>query len=398
MNKTSTSLFSSSHYAYDLPKERIAQHPIHPRDSAALLVVDNKKNTKDSQHHHFYDLPDLLAKPTTLFLNHSRVLPVRLWMHKEPSKGRVELFLLGKKDTHLSELMTQPPPLTLEALIRPKARVPVGTKLHLKENKALEAHVLGQGQIKLDWTPKHHTLKEILKHHAVLPLPPYMTRPTTPNDTTSYQCIYATEDGSVAAPTAGLHFTEQLLARLHKAGHHTEALCLHIGAATFQPLRKKDLRSHDMHTESLHLTRPCIQRLLECKEAIAVGTTTLRSLESLYWYGCLLAQSPRQHFNIPSFVYHDTPALSLEASLENVLLYLKKHDLGILSGTTALYITPGYKVRSVRGLISNFHQPHSTLLVLVASLVGSRWKEVYHEALAKGYRFLSYGDACLFRW
>lgn len=387
--------FLSAEYNYDLPADSIATAPCRPRDAAQLLCLKEGHLS----HHRFRDLPNLLPTQATLFLNQSAVLPLRIRLKKDTG-ANIEVLLLETtaQETHLSEVLSRPSPLRCRALLRPAARLPIGAYIYGKSPKDKEIKIqrLSHDEVALHWQPQATLFKDILIAFGETPLPPYMKRRAQPRDLYDYQCVYSKAAGSVAAPTAGLHFTSKLLNTLQKAGFSLQYLNLHIGASTFLPLQSKDLREHPMHVERMSISYELLQALIKSTYPVAVGTTSLRTLESLYWYGCLLAEQPSACLNIPRFIYKQVPALSAAEALTQVAFRMEQAQLSTLSGHTALYIKPGYRLRMAKGLISNFHQPYSTLLVLVAALIGPRWKALYQEALQKKYRFLSYGDACIF--
>ena len=386
--------FLSEAYNYELPPGRIASYPCRPRDSARLLCLKGNR----IEHRYFYELPKVLPRGASLFLNKSAVLPVRLRAKKCGGGGRAEVFLTeGAKGEHLSEQLEKGPPLCFRALLRPAHRIPIGSHLKvLREGEELSIHRSSAQEVELSWRPQDICLSEALERFGETPLPPYLNRLSRLADQKLYQCVYGEDAGSVAAPTAGLHFTRSLVSALEEQSFELKYLSLHVGMGTFLPLRSRDLRDHLMHREQFSVDLSTIKALSSCTYSIAVGTTSLRSLESIYWYGCLLAQAPSSALDIPPFVYKEVAPLPVAEAMDRVIDQFKKDDTKRLSGYTSLYITPGYCCRVVRGLITNFHQPRSTLLVLLASLIGEQWRKVYQEALAREYRFLSYGDACFF--
>jgi S-adenosylmethionine:tRNA ribosyltransferase-isomerase len=256
--------------------------------------------------------------------------------------------------------------------------------------------------IQFSWDQMDWSFAEVLQHAGNIPLPPYMQRTAAIDDATRYQTVYAKAEGSVAAPTAGLHFTERLFNQLHQKNIHTSFLQLHVGAGTFMPVKSATLSEHPMHAEWIVLDKAQIKNIQEglAKGLIAVGTTSLRSLESMYWIGYKL------HFNIPVdwegvaveqwFAYEQEKDLDSSTALQAILTYLEEHQLDFVHTKTQILIARPYKAKMIKALITNFHQPQSTLLVLVDALIGEVWKELYDTALKNKYRFLSYGDGCLF--
>ena len=385
------SSFLTNEYGYSLPTARIANVPCRPRDASRLLCLCEEKIS----HKSFRSLPNLLPSGSVLFLNESSVLPVRLKM-KKSTGTEVEVFLLESKEAHFCDLLEAHSPLYCKALLRPSSRISLGSYLETKSNShQLQIIRKTKEEVELRWQPEVLSFLEILSHFGQVPLPPYIRRPPRRSDTQHYQCVYSSTAGSVAAPTAGLHFTPRLLRALSSAGHTLQYLQLHVGASTFLPIQEKDVRNHNMHNEYFSVPSSVLTTLQKGK-SIAVGTTSVRTIESIYWYGCLLAKDKEALFNIPQYVYKKVKPIPPSEALARVEDHIRHLRLKRLEGKTSLYITPGYFPKLTKGLITNFHQPYSTLLVLVAALIGKRWQKVYEEALRNEYRFLSYGDACLF--
>ena len=243
---------------------------------------------------------------------------------------------------------------------------------------------------------------EVIEAAGVIPLPPYLNRQAETSDATRYQTVYAHHDGSVAAPTAGLHFTPEVFDNLKSKGIQTEYITLHVGAGTFKPVSTDTIGEHEMHVEPVHVTADNLRHIIahQGKPLIAVGTTSVRTLESLYWFGVQLQSNPDlDHMHVNQwdpYTVSQGSALRMDESYSNILAWLERHDTDRLDGETQLMIAPGYQYRVINGLVTNFHQPKSTLLLLVSALIGDRWKECYRYALDHGFRFLSYGDSCLF--
>ena len=388
------SLFSSDTYDYELPVERIAQYPCVPRDHARLLCFEGGKIA----HHRFYELDKLLPQNATLFLNQSAVLPVRLKVRRGKSSSPAEVFLLeGSSSAHLSELLDARAPVRCHALLRPAGRIAIGSELTASTpSHSLWVKRKGQTEVELRWHPEQLSFEEMLLAFGEPPIPPYLKRDLRSSDVDDYQCVYGRERGSVAAPTAGLHFTSSLLERLKERVHQVVFLKLHVGGGTFLPLQTNDLRDHHIHAEQFTIDRGLLDALRQQRYRVSVGTTSCRSIESVYWYGCMLKKDPRARLDVPPFVYQQCAPSSVEEALDRVSEQLQHSNLGHISGYTSLYIAPGYRPRLMSALITNFHQPRSTLLVLLASIIGPKWRDVYRTALEHPYRFLSYGDACLF--
>ncbi len=252
------------------------------------------------------------------------------------------------------------------------------------------------------WTPEELSFAEVLEAAGEIPLPPYIHRDAEPSDRERYQTVFAKYEGSVAAPTAGLHFTEHLIDDLKKQGISFEEITLHVGAGTFRPVSSDTIGEHEMHSESIIIKKTCIENLIKNinKTIIPVGTTSMRTLESIYWIGMMLAEEgmDNRHLHVDQwFPYKErTKLLSVEDSLKIITEYLDLYSMTALHATTALMIAPSYPVQITKALITNFHQPKSTLLLLVSALIGDKWKEAYRYALDNDFRFLSYGDSCLF--
>lgn len=256
-------------------------------------------------------------------------------------------------------------------------------------------------EIEFSWTPENLPFASVLEAAGEIPLPPYLHRDAEPDDRNRYQTVFARYDGSVAAPTAGLHFTQPLIAVLREQGFDFDEVTLHVGAGTFKPVSTETIGEHAMHSETIVVRKLLIQNLINHfgMPIIPVGTTSTRTLESLYWLGVMLHEQGLEWrpLHVEQWSpYEDHVPLSTPEALQMVLEYLDKHNLTRLEASTALMIAPSYKMRIINGLITNFHQPKSTLLLLVSALIGERWKECYRFALDNGFRFLSYGDSCLF--
>lgn len=397
-------------FDYELPPERIAQHPLPERDRCRLLVADHRR--RQLAHHIFAELPQLVPAPSLLVRNITRVVHARLFLRK-PTGGLVELLLLAPTSGSADAAFGATPPVEWECLLRGR-RLRPGTVLSV-EADGLRLHAVlhevshGIARLRFEWDPPDMTLAELLEHLGHVPLPPYVRRSDQPADRQHYQTVYARIPSSVAAPTAGLHFTERLLRELEHAGIGFADVCLHIGLDTFKPVRAADARFHRMHSEALMVPRETLEILLhflrspERRWLVAIGTTSVRTLESLYWHGVRLLRREPSVWDSPHLQVGQWDAYRLQTTalppaaeaLEAIGEWLGHHRLGRIEGTTELMILPGYQYQLCDALITNFHQPRSTLLLLIAALIGDFWREVYAEALAQGYRFLSYGDVSL---
>ena len=397
-------------FAYPLPPERIAPEPLPDRAASRLLVSRHGQLTD----RHFRDLPAELPPDSLLIFNDTRVVRARL-LARRPTGGQVELFCLEPVAPHRSlELaLQQTGHCTWRCLVGNGRRWkdgPVMLEFETSEGHAAtlwaerQTREAGTALIAFRWEPSALPFAEVLRAAGHLPLPPYLGRPDTATDAVRYQTVYAAAEGAVAAPTAGLHFTPELLAELREQGVGTGHVTLHVGAGTFQPVKADRMADHPMHTEPILVTAALLRQLLahRPRPVLAVGTTSLRTLETLYWLGAglLLAPGPAPAELLVAQwqPYEQAEAaenISSEAALRALLAYLEAAGTDTLQASTRLLIAPGYRFRLVDGLITNFHQPESTLLLLVAALLGPGWRTVYEHALAHGYRFLSYGDSSL---
>ncbi len=383
-------------YTYELPADRIAIHPLEQRDRSKLLVYTRGTIS----HEPFKAITEHIPSNTTLYFNNTKVIQARLLFRKE-SGATIEIFLLNPTDP--SPLLM----LAMQATSRCRWRCTIGNLKRWKEGviltKTSESIQLAvslvdraEGIVEFSWK-EPFTFAQLVDVFGETPLPPYLKRPASEEDKTRYQTVYSREEGAVAAPTAGLHFSEKILQELHKKGIKSEFVTLHVSAGTFQPVKTENAAEHPMHREQIIITKRNIQSLLEeSRTTLAVGTTSMRSLESLYWYGVKLGEDPNSEFNIlQDDAYKLKQDLSPADALRNVLNRMDRDKVDLITGETAVYIMPGYKFRICQALVTNFHQPGSTLILLVAAFVGDDWRKIYQEALANNYRFLSYGDSSL---
>lgn len=335
--------------------------------------------------------------------NETRVIHARLLLQKETGAS-IEVLMLHPRLPYadMQQGLSVQGSAVWECMIGNKKRWKEGEVLQLHEGPLqvlLEWYDREQNLVRLRWEPVDMHLAAVLETLGKIPIPPYLGREATERDNEVYQTVYARTEGSVAAPTAGLHFTPSVLDKLRNNGAEFAFLTLHVGAGTFQPVKEEDASKHNMHREYVIFTRTTIATLRKHVEhVLPVGTTSLRSLESLYWFGAGLLSGELERMDIPQdFAYRERslPSPTAAEALDAVLTYMDTHQLQQLEGYTAIYILPGYTLRMPMGLVTNFHQPGSTLMLLVAALVGSDWRVIYNEALTEGYRFLSYGDSSL---
>lgn len=386
-------------YHYDLPEDRIAQHPLAERDSSKLLVYSKQA----IQHSRFKKIGSYLPENSTLVFNDTKVIPARLQFQKETGAA-IEIFLLQptQPNTDINIAMQTTGQCTWSCMIGNLKRWKPDQLLYMTitvEGMAvtLTASQVTYNQVKLSWNPEEIAFVDIVKAAGQVPLPPYMKRKAEKQDRERYQTIYSKTEGAVAAPTAGLHFTDPILDALELQGIAKEYLTLHVGSGTFLPIKTDSIVDHPMHGEQISVTYQNICNLLESNSLISVGTTSLRTLESIYWFGVKLCNDTDTKFKIDKLApyrdYHTLP--EFRQSLEIVKTFMETKNLQTITGYTEIFIFPPYHIKSCHGLITNFHLPSSTLILLVAAFIGENWREIYQEALKNNYRFLSYGDTSL---
>ena len=377
-------------YEYTLPEERIAKFPLEKRDSSKLL--EYKRGT--IHHRHFFDLPKLLDADSLLVYNNTKVIPARLIFQRQTG-ARIEVFLLHPTAPSriMSEIMTSKKPVIWETMIgnlkkwKDEETLQGIIQIDAKE-VILNARLVSKElmQVEFSWNDAEIAFVDLVEACGETPLPPYLNRKAEENDKSRYQTVYSEKEGAVAAPTAGLHFTDEVFAALRKKGIQEAALTLHVSAGTFQPIKVQTVEEHPMHSEQLEIKRETIEKLLSHSEKIvAVGTTSVRTLESMYWYGVQLIENRGNQFEIEKLApYAKRPYLpNRKEALQAILKELDKSGSDTLFGTTSIFIFPGYKFQLVDGLITNFHQPGSTLVLLIAALVGADWEKIYQEAKCK---------------
>ena len=394
---------SIDEYDYPLPEERIAKYPLAERDASKLLVLKDHQ----LQASQFKHIGDFLPPKALLVFNETKVIRARLQFQKETG-SHIEIFCLEPEQDY-QIAFSSASPVRWKCLVGNSKRWHEGL-LQMKLNVQGQEVVLSAdrvekndqySEIEFSWTPSGLPFATILEAAGEIPLPPYLHRDAEPEDRDRYQTVFARYDGSVAAPTAGLHFTKPLLEQLKAKGFELDEVTLHVGAGTFKPVATATIGEHAMHSETIIIRQSLIQNLIKHLDGniIPVGTTSTRTLESLYWIGMMLEEQGMAlrdlHVN-QWYPYENHPELSTRQALQNILDYLERHQLTRLEASTALMIAPSYKMKVITGLITNFHQPKSTLLLLVSALIGDQWKKAYQYALDNGFRFLSYGDSCLF--
>lgn len=390
-------------YDYPLPNERIAKFPLERRDQSKLLVC-RQGHIQESR---FFHIQEFLPEGTLLVMNNTKVIHARLFFRKATGSV-IEVFCLEPWQMPVAQSFEErerctwmcfvgnnkkwkEQPLTRQIVINGREETLSATRREAVGNAWI---------VDFEWTGGH-SFAEVIDQAGVIPLPPYLRREAEQSDNERYQTVYAEHQGSVAAPTAGLHFTPEVFESLRKKGVETEYITLHVGAGTFKPVNTATIGEHEMHVERVEISRDNVEQILRHvgRPIIPVGTTTVRTLESLYWFGVKLEKDPdlsEMHVLQWDPYELESEGITLARSYQNVLGWMERHDLFLLEGDTQLMIAPGYRYHVVDGLITNFHQPKSTLLLLVSALIGETWRECYRYALDNGFRFLSYGDSCLF--
>jgi S-adenosylmethionine:tRNA ribosyltransferase-isomerase len=393
-------------FTYLLPEERIAKYPLAERDASKLLIYKDSHVTEDI----YRNIADLIPKDSLLVFNDTKVVEARLLFQK-PTGGIIEIFCLEPHEQYpdITTAMMQREKVQWYCLIGGASKWKRGQVLEKKikytsNDLVLNARYIEKAGdsfiIELSWNNSALSLAEVLHLFGAIPLPPYIKRETEASDSERYQTVYAHHEGSVAAPTAGLHFTNAVFEKLKGRNVDSDFITLHVGAGTFKPVKSETMQAHAMHAEYFTVSKAFIQNLLDHpgKDIIAVGTTSLRTLESLYWLGVKqsTAQSPKSLEITQWEVYsYNEKTISSREALRNLTTWMTDNGLDHVSGKTQIIIAPGYQFKIVTGLITNFHQPESTLLLLVAAFIGENWRKVYDHALENNFRFLSYGDGSL---
>jgi S-adenosylmethionine:tRNA ribosyltransferase-isomerase len=389
-------------YHYDLPDERIARYPVEPRDTSKLMVYQEG----NIAHEHFYNLSHHLTSNSFLVFNDTKVIPARIFFQK-PTGAVIEIFLLHPEAPTriINDAMQQTESCVWSCMIGNKKRWRPGevltTEIRLPNyDLQIRAELADKENnwVRFTWdsADKSMPFVDVIRVLGEIPLPPYLNRKAEGRDLETYQTVYSKIEGAVAAPTAGLHFTKDVLQSLSQKGVETAFVTLHVGAGTFQPVKVQNAVEHTMHAEQLVFTLEFIEKLqLHLGNIIAVGTTSVRALESLYWYGVRLLQEQKSFWIEKLSPYQTSNPPTAEAALAAVANYMREQNWSEVVGETEILIFPGYEFKLCHGLITNFHQPGSTLMLLVAAFVGSDWIKIYEEALSDNYRFLSYGDSSL---
>lgn len=393
-----------SDYDYPLPDERIAKFPLKERDHSKLLVYRHGEISEEI----FYNLPNYLPNGALMIFNNTKVIQARMYFRKETG-ALIEVFLLEPIAPADYEMMFQTTKVCTWACLVGNLKkwkegalcrtFKIGDKnITLKATRKGEQHT--SQLIEFEWDDSNISFAEIIDAVGELPIPPYLNRETQESDKTTYQTVYSKIKGSVAAPTAGLHFTNRVLTDLDSHGIDREELTLHVGAGTFKPVKSELIEGHEMHTEYICVHRQTIEKLIKHDAcAIAVGTTSVRTLESLYYMGLRLSKNPElteEELHINQWEPYEVEAsISSVDAMKAILEWLNRNNTNTLHSSTQIIIAPGYKYKIVKMLVTNFHQPQSTLLLLVSALVNGDWHKIYDYALSHDFRFLSYGDSSL---
>jgi S-adenosylmethionine:tRNA ribosyltransferase-isomerase len=392
-------------YTYPLPDERIAKYPLEARDASKLLIYKEGVLSEDN----YRNIADHIPAGALMVFNQTKVVHARL-LFKKSSGSIIEVFCLAPHEQYadIQTAMLQKGKVLWECLVGGAGKWKNGMVLqqaHDDPKFTLSATIVERNPsafiLSLEWDNAQLTFAEVLHHVGKVPLPPYLHREAEAGDEARYQTLFAKEEGSVAAPTAGLHFTNDVLNSISAKAIDTAFVTLHVGAGTFKPVKSETMSGHDMHAEWIEVTTDTIKKLLSHldKKIVAVGTTSLRTLESLYWIGNKIKNGNTPEFSGIAVAqwdpYEDSTAVSNADALRALYEYMTAHNLQKMVTRTQIMIAPGYTFRVVSGLVTNFHQPQSTLLLLVSAFIRGDWRKIYDFALSNDYRFLSYGDGCL---
>lgn len=397
---------SISDYTYVLPDEKIAKFPLAQRDLSKLLIYQNA----DIKESIFKNINQYLPQNSTLVFNNTKVVCARLIFERENATKPIEIFVLEPAtNIPMEAAMLQKGKATWVCLVGNNRKFNTdfiekrftfeGNELFIKAYKPV---IKGDSfEVSFEWN-EDITFAEVLNFAGIIPLPPYLKRVPDENDKSRYQTVYAHHEGSVAAPTAGLHFTNEILSELKQSGHSIAELVLHVGAGTFKPVKAETMENHEMHSEEIAISKATLVHLIHhVNNIIAVGTTSLRTLESLFWFGLKLKLFPNEKLTKLDVKQWDAYDLEVPEgfryadALNEIVAMMDRNNLQTLTGKTQVMIAPGYTIRAIKGIITNFHQPDSTLLLLIATVIGENWRKVYEYALENNFRFLSYGDSSL---
>ncbi|HEV7620621.1 MAG TPA: S-adenosylmethionine:tRNA ribosyltransferase-isomerase [Flavisolibacter sp.] len=391
-------------YNYNLPIEQIAEFPLSKRDESKLLVFKEGR-IKDEL---FKNITNLIPELSLVILNNTRVVNARLLFSK-PSGGVIEIFCLEPVETDIKDALSTKKTVRWKCLIGGASKWKKGQVLKMEITIDKQAVTLFASYIKHEndyflieflWSFAELSFSEILHKAGLIPLPPYIKRKPVNEDAITYQTIFSKEEGSVAAPTAALHFTDEIFSELSRKNIYKDFITLHVGAGTFKPVKTAAIEEHIMHSEPFSVSTSTLEKLLEASTVISVGTTSLRTIESIYWLGIkLINKLIADQWVLDQWEAYELsekfPGIKYTESLKAIIEWMAHHEMDIINCRTSLMIVPGYSFKIINGLITNFHQPKSTLLLLISAFTGPDWKKIYTHALENNYRFLSYGDSSL---
>jgi len=392
---------STKDFDYYLPDDKIAKYPLRNRDESKLLIIEEGEFKEDI----YKNIHEYLLQNSCMVFNNSKVIPARL-TYLKPSGGIIEIFCLEPRDITPSEALMQVKTSRWICMIGGLKKWKKNENLEwtLPDHTVIEASYRNQSEfgveVEFNWNGEL-TFAEVIEQLGDIPIPPYLLRKAEASDSIRYQTTYASISGSVAAPTAGLHFTEKVFESLKLKKIESLFLTLHVGAGTFKPVKANLAHEHEMHAEWVEIKKTLLQQLMQSENTIAVGTTSLRTLESIYWYAFLAVQKNslfEEGYILPQFVaYTNVSNFSRKEVLKSLLHLMDIEKKESIFFKTQIMIMPSYKIRMVDYLVTNFHQPNSTLLMLISAVTKNKWKPIYEFALANNYRFLSYGDGCLIK-
>lgn len=395
-------------YTYTLPDDKIARYPLEERDASKLLVYQSGTITESI----YRNITDSLPENALLVFNNTKVIHARLFF-ENANGGKVEVFCLEPSEVNaeMASVMSRAKTIRWKCLIGRASKWKEKVLRKKTDDFELTAEMVDRTSdtfvVEFNWQPEQLTFAEILDKAGMMPIPPYLHRSSDKVDLTRYQTVYAKHKGSVAAPTAGLHFTEGVFESLKKKHIETTEVTLHVGAGTFKPVKSETMAGHEMHAEWIDVKKEFLEKLIEAtghqRPIIAVGTTSMRTLESLYWMGIKSKANPAasvgeleiKQWDAYEQMSHFSEKWNLSEVLSALLEWMNRNNMERILCRTQIMITPPYKPQIINALVTNFHQPHSTLLLLVAAVVGEDWRKIYDYALSHNFRFLSYGDGCL---
>ena len=389
-------------FDYLLPQQRIAEFPLSKRDHSRMLIFKEGNIVDD----HFYNLANHLPHGATLVVNDTKVIEARI-LFKKSTGGVIEIFCLEPFEQQIEESLSQTSRVRWQCLIGGASKWKPGQILN-KNIRIADQEILLSARfinrnidsfvIEFSWDPPQYSFSEVLHAAGAIPLPPYIKREATEDDAERYQTVFGQQYGSVAAPTSALHFTQEVFESLTTKKIEVKKITLHVGAGTFKPVKSETIVEHNMHSEPFSISLQNLKKIMNSEQLIAVGTTSLRTLESLYWIGIKMMNG-KMDWNLQQWEAYELadkfPNITASESLDSLVQWMERNHADEIRCTTSLMIIPGYDFHLPKALITNFHQPQSTLLLLISAFIGEHWKQVYQHALDNDYRFLSYGDSSL---